>query len=159
VKLKLQLSDVDRKRFDVPDWLELDLATVSFREVIAMQKGFTVESELIAFDSAQEWRIAWLGRPVLDAAGQPVMEDLLDEETGEPVIDEETKEPVRVAKRISDYGAALVAIWLALRRAGIAMPLTEVADCDPERLTWDGVPDDTDEPEPGKDESGPETTS
>lgn len=157
MKIQLRLSDVDRKRFDAPESLELDPATVSFREVIAMQKGFDVEGELIAFDSANEWRAAWYGRPVLGEDGEPVMVPVVDDED-EPVLDDDGK-PKLAERRVGDWGAVLVAVWLALRRAGITRPLAEVADCDPERIGVSVVPDDTDESGPGKGDSGPATIS
>lgn len=157
MKVRLRLSDVDRKRFDCPEWLELDPMKVSFREVIAMQRGFDVDGEVVAFDSGIDWRLAWLGRPVLDKNGEPVMVDALDED-GQPLLDD-NGERVRIAKRVNDYGAALVGIWLALRRAGITLPLGDVADCDPERMALEIAPDEGDETDPGKGESDPATTS
>lgn len=160
MKLQLRLSDVDRKRYGCPEWMDIDLETVSFREVIAMQKGFLVEGELVAFDTAGAWRQAWVGRPVLGDDGQPVKEDLLDPQTGEPVLDEETGQPQQVVKTVGDWGAALVGVWLALRRAGAKVALDDVADCDPERVEIRAAPDDPGvDREPGKDGSDPETTS
>ena len=158
MKLKVLLSDVDRKRLDVPEVMDLDPATVSFREVVAMQRGFVVEGELIAYDSPDDWRAAWVGRPVIGRDGQPVMEDQLDEETGEPVLDE-AGERVRVAKRVGDWGAALIAVWLAARRTKPDVLFADVADCDPERTHLRLVPDDSDDVGPGKDQSAAETTS
>lgn len=49
---------------------------------------------------------------------------------------------------------------LVLEVAGIQIPLAQVADCDPERVEFDVTLDETDlDAEPGKAESGPETTS
>jgi hypothetical protein len=158
VKLKILLSDVDSKRLDLPDELDLDPATVSFREVVALQRGWTVEGELIAYDSPDEWRAAWLGRPAVGRDGQPVMEDQIDPDTGEPVYDE-AGDPVRVAKRVGDWGAALVAVWLAARRARREVAFADVADCDPERTHLSLVPDESDDVGPGKGQGTAETTS
>jgi hypothetical protein len=158
MKLRLRLSDVDVKRFDVDEPPVLDLDTVSFREVVAMQRGLDVEGETVAFDSAQHWRVALFGRPVLGEDGNPVMVDLLDDD-GKPVLDDDGK-PVRLPRRLTDWGAVLVGVWLALRRAGKTMPLADVADCDAERARFELVDDDADlDREPGKDESVHETTS
>lgn len=158
MKFKLHLSDVDTKRFDLDEPPVLDLDTVSFREVVAMQIGFDIEGASVAFDSAQHWRAAFFGRPVLDEAGEPVMRDLVDDD-GAPVLDD-AGQPVRLPRRLTDWGAALVGVWLALRRAGKTVALADVADCDPERARFELVDSDDDlDREPGKPESDPATTS
>lgn len=159
MKFRLHLSDVDAKRFEVTEPPVLDFDTVSFREVLAMQRGFDVDGQLVAFDSANEWRVAFFGRPVLGPDGKPLTVELRDGDTGEPVLDDQTHEPVTVPRVLADWGATLIGVWLALRRAGVAIPLAEVADCDPERARFELVSDDLLDREPGKDESTPETIS
>lgn len=54
-----------------------------------------------------------------------------------------------------------VLVWLALRRSGTQLPLSDV-DFDADALVWDITLDAEENPAPdaeGKDESGPETTS
>lgn len=156
MKLRIQLSDVDRKRFDAPDWLDLDLDHVTFREAVELQRGIRIGRELVAFDSPSEWRRAFVGREVIGDDGEPVRMPVVDDE-GEPVLDEDDK-PQTVVKRVSDYGAVLVAVWLALPRAGIEVSLSDLADADPDRIRWTVDLDDQGG-ESGKDASAPVTTS
>lgn len=60
----------------------------------------------------------------------------------------------------SQLAATLVMVWMALRRAGVKVSLSEL-DFDSDSLGWEMVPDPYDEqPDAeGKDESAPETTS
>jgi hypothetical protein len=58
----------------------------------------------------------------------------------------------------NDPFAMIVLIWIALRRAGIKVPLSEV-DASLVGLDLEVIRDPADETEPGKDPSTPETTS
>lgn len=154
MKIRVRLSDADRQRFECDEWLEFDW-TLTFAEAIPLQDGVSVGGAMVGFDTPSDWRMALVGRPVIGPDGEPAMRDVIDDE-GNPVLDD-AGQPVRVIKRKTDFGAALVAAWVALRRAGKDVSLVDVSTCDL-GMRLDFVPD-PDETESGKDQSAPETTS
>lgn len=89
---ELRLSDADRERLGVAEWLDYDMTNLSMVEAETLQEQFGVEPED---------RLDWF-------RGQPVLKD------GEPVLDEDD-EPVR--KRSMKVYRFIV--WCALRRAGV----------------------------------------
>lgn len=157
MKFRLRLGEDDGKRYDCPDWIDLDLLSVSVREAIVLQNGADIDGVLIAYDSPAHWRKDMFGIPVLGADGQPVMQDVLDE-NNEPKLDSDGQ-PLRQEKRKVSMNAVYVGVWLALRRAGAKVTLADL-DVDFDALEWEFVPDEDEaSEEPGKAESDPETTS
>lgn len=156
MKIRLRLGDADRERYGCPEWMELDPNTVSMGETIAMQKGIKVEDDIVAFDEPTDWLAAIGGRVVRDADGEPVMENVLDDD-GRPILGDDGK-PERTEKRVADWGAWLFAAWMALRRAGHKVPLRDVDPALPQ-IRIDFVYDEEPTDAEGKGESVPETTS
>jgi hypothetical protein len=64
----------------------------------------------------------------------------------------------QVEVRVADWQAELVLVWLALRRAGVKVDLSNL-DYEIGSMDWRQSSDPTDVGEPGKDPSTPETTS
>jgi len=126
MQVEIRLSQADRDRLGIPDVIVVDPESVTAREAIILERGASDQDGLvIQFASPDDWRKALAGR-----AG-------------------DTPE----ARRSASYPAYVVLVWLALRRAGVHVPLSEV-DFD-DRAEWkvtgvDAPPED----ELGKDPTG-----
>lgn len=133
MRVEIRLSEQDRERFGVGEVIDVDPESVTAREAIILQRGVQDPDGLcIQYDSPDQWRRALAGR------------------SGD--TDEQ--------RRSSAYPAYLVLVWLALRRAGVRVPLAEV-DFD-DRAEWavvdvPAVPDDPGKAQ-GYDPSTPEPT-
>lgn len=66
--LHIRLSDEDRERLGCPEWLDIDLNSVTAREAAVMQRGFDLDGEKAAFPTPGAWRVA-LGTPPWSFAG------------------------------------------------------------------------------------------
>ncbi len=95
---QLRLSDPDRERFGVGEWLDYDFDRMSMVEAETLQERFGVDPED---------RYTWLrGEPVIKA-GDPVNDD-----EGNPVY----RRPLAVYRFL---------VWQALRRAGVHVDAVE----------------------------------
>jgi hypothetical protein len=139
---RLRLADQDRERYGCDEWLELDPFAITNREAAAIQRGFTCDGMKVAFDNPATWLRALTGEVVTDDNGAPVMDPITGHD-GEPTV---------VPRRRPDFGAELILVWLALRRSGINVPMSEV-DYDMD-MRWESTVPQADEPDeiPGESE-------
>ena len=56
--IHLRLSHADRERLGCPEWLDLDVYSVTAREAAIMQRGFDLDGERAAFAHPGVWRNA-----------------------------------------------------------------------------------------------------
>lgn len=148
MRIKIRLSEDDRKRLDCPEELTADTDRVSMVEAITLQKGVELApGVVVAYDTPGVWRMALAGRELHLPDGTVVMKEPQDGEEPEP-------------RRVGDFAAELVLVWLALRQTtGRKVELAgleyEVGSVDWEVETEDPADPGT----PGKEPSTPETTS
>lgn len=142
--VKLKLADADRERFGCEEWIALDLFAVTAREAIEIQAATWPGpgGEEYYFDSPQAWREALAGRPVFDATGAPVMVQDWSEQDGAFVPRQ---------KKRTDVGAAVVLVWLALKRVGVTTALADL-DFNADALDWQ-VDQPTAPESPGKEDA------
>jgi hypothetical protein len=140
---KLRLADVDRERFGCAEQLDVDVFSVTAWEAALIQRGFTRDGIRVAFDSPTLWLRALTGEVVTGENGEPVMDPVVGLD-GEPTV---------VPRRRPDLGAEMVMVWLALRHAGIDVPMAEV-DYRIGGATWETVTEATapEEEVPGESE-------
>lgn len=144
LSIRLRLSDADRERYGCDEWLGVVFGSVNAWEAALIQRGFTKDGIRVGFDSPGRWRQGLTGQVITGDDGEPILRKV------------ETPEGMKeVPQRRPDFGAELILVWMALRRAGIDVPMAEV-DYDTDGLTWQSE-DDTpaaaeDEPIPGESE-------
>lgn len=121
MKIRVRLTPEDQKRYECPEWMELDPFSLTATEAFVLQAGFTREGVTMGFDSPAAWREALNGQ--------------------------------------TTAAAGIVLVWLALRRAGVSVPLADL-EFDYDNAGWEIVPDAAEpDQESGKDEaSDPATT-
>ena len=154
MKIAIRFADADRARLGCQEWLPLDFATISGREAAVIQRGFDLEGEWVAFRDPQAWLDAFVGTVVTVEQGKPVTRDVVDEHGATQ----------KVPVRMPNWGAEIIAGWLALRRAGVRVSLGDLDfqldGLDLRAESDDGEPDDEPEADQGKDHgSTPPTTS
>lgn len=142
--ISLRLSDADRARYGCGEWLDVEYGSVTAWEAALIQRGFTRDGLHVGFDSPGIWRRALSGQVVTDESGQPLTRKI---ETDDGVKEVEQRRP--------DFGAEVILVWLALRRAGSDVPMAEV-DYDTDGLRWqtssDLPPSPDEETVPGESE-------
>lgn len=148
MRIKIRLSKEDTARLDCPDQLTVDTDTVSMVEAITLQKGVELEpGVIIAYDTPVVWRVALGGRDLHGPDGALVMAAAEDGKAPEP-------------RKVMDFQAELVMVWLALRQTTGRKVDLATLEYDSAALDWEVEPDDPADPGTvGKDPSIPETTS
>lgn len=142
--MRIRLADEDRQRLGLDDeWIVFSLDRLMQVEAEALDDaGYDPE------DFLEDLR----GYPVL-RDGQPVMVPLLDD-SGEPAVDDDGQ-PKLVEKRRRRPRSTRAMVWLALRRAGVTVPLV---DLDFDRGGIEYAQDEDGTPE-GKDDEAPASES
>lgn len=109
---KFRLSEEDAARLDCPRDVEFREDRIMGREAIALSR--------IGWSMERLYAVVERGTPVVDGAGNAMFEV---DENGEPKLDDWGK-PIRLVA--VDPEAALVMVWLAVRRAkGVDVPWPE----------------------------------
>jgi hypothetical protein len=108
--MRIRLSEADRKRLGCPEWLDVQLTSITAREAATIQR-------LGGYDP-DELAEALKGTPVM-RDGQPVYETDAD---GNTVMEDGKPKP----KLRYDFDAWVAVIWLALKRAGVTVPYNEL---------------------------------
>jgi hypothetical protein len=136
--LYLILSDADRERLGAPERLELDLGSITNREAIQVRT--------MGFRTPRMFRLALQATP-LDAEGNRAGDDDKLAADGGTVVDYDL-----------DYEAWTVALWLALKRAGIATDVRELEfDLDAMGISNDEEPEVAPKADPEEVEPDPST--
>jgi hypothetical protein len=106
----LELGDIDRKRYDVPERVEFLHHRFGMRSIKALRRFTGYEYEMMTELAA--------GVPKVDPeTSEQVMRDVLDRE-GNPVYQEDGVTPKREPVIIHDEDALAAFIWLILWDAG-----------------------------------------
>lgn len=58
MRIRVRLTPEDQKRYECPEWMELDPFSLTATEAFVLQAGFTREGVTMGFDSPAAWREA-----------------------------------------------------------------------------------------------------
>jgi hypothetical protein len=104
---RYKLSDEDRERLGLPEWIDFDYSKLLMTEAEALESA-GYETDQFIEDLA--------GYEVVDKAGNPVMVAVLEED-GSPSLDGDGK-PMETVKLRFPIRAHRAAVWIAARRVG-----------------------------------------
>lgn len=141
--MRIRLAEEDRERLGLgEDWLVFTLDRLMQAEAEALDDaGYDPE------DFIEDLR----GYPIM-RDGQPVMVPLLDN-SGQPAVEDGA--PKLIEKKRRPPRATRAMVWLALRRAGVTVPIVGL---DFDRGGIEYAPDEDETPE-GKDDEAPASGS
>lgn len=108
---RIRLSEKDRKRFGCPEWLTVDVDSMTAREAAIIQTEGGIAPDEISDEL--------IGQPVFDNGAPVFQRDIV---TGEVIRDD----GIPRQKRRYNFNAWLALVWLALRRNGIQVPYAEM---------------------------------
>lgn len=55
MEIKLRLGEADRERYGAPEEMTVDPSSISFQEIVTIQKGVDIGGVVCSFDSASQW--------------------------------------------------------------------------------------------------------